>query len=66
MKVYGWMGRTSHLMNSGTMEKVRKIVVLTRSMQNTFLNQAIASLARPEANPAIQFISLSHRPSIST
>ena len=55
MKVYGWMGRTSHLMTSGTMEKVRKIVILTRSMQKTFLKQAIATLARSEAKSAIQF-----------
>ena len=27
MKAYGWMVRTSHLMNSGIMENVRKIAV---------------------------------------
>ena len=27
MKAYGWVGRTSHLMTSGTVEKIRKIVL---------------------------------------
>ena len=28
MEEYGWMGRTSHLVNSGIMEKIRKIFEL--------------------------------------
>ena len=39
MKAYGWMGRTSHLMTSGTKDKVRKIVVLPMSMQKTVLKR---------------------------
>ena len=35
-----WMdGRTSHLMTSGTKDKVRKIVVLPMSMQKTVLKR---------------------------
>ena len=45
MKLYGWIGRTSHLMTQGTMEKVRKIVVIPGSMQKTVLKQAIVTLA---------------------
>ena len=37
MKAYGWMGRTSHLLTSDIMEKVRKIVVLTKNMQKKVL-----------------------------
>ena len=54
MKAYRWMGRTSHLMISGIMEKVRKIFVLSGSMQKTVLKQTIATLARSEAKSAIQ------------
>ena len=32
MKAYVWMGRTRHMMTSGTMERVIKIVVLPGSM----------------------------------
>ena len=39
-------GDTSHLMNSGTMEKVGKNVVLPDSMQKTGLKRSIATLAR--------------------
>ena len=46
MKAYGWMGGTRNLMTSGTMEKVRKIVVLTGSMQKTVLKRSIATLER--------------------
>ena len=46
IKAYGWVGRTIHLMISGIMEKVSKIVVLTGSMQKTVLKQAITTLAR--------------------
>ena len=66
MKAYGWMGSTIHLMTSGTMEKVRKSVVLHRSIQKTFLKQAISTLARSEAKAAIQLHSQPHRPSLST
>ena len=61
MKAYKWMGRTSHLMTSSTMEKARKIVVLTGSMQKTVLKQEIATLARLEAKSAIQLCSQIHR-----
>ena len=46
MKEYVWIGRTGHLMTSGTMEKVRKIVVLTGSMQKKVFKQEITSLER--------------------
>ena len=35
MKAYGLMDSTSHLITSGTMEKVGKFVVLSESMQKT-------------------------------
>ena len=54
MKAYGWMGRTSHLMTLGTMDKVRKIVILPGSMQKTSLKQAIATLSRSEAKDSIK------------
>ena len=57
MKSYGWMGRMVHLMTSGTMERIRKIVVLPGSMQKTVLKREIATLARSEAKAAIQFFS---------
>ena len=66
MKLYVWMGKTSHLMTSGKMEKVIKIVVLPRSIQKTVLKQAIATIARSEAKAKIQFFSQKHRPSLST
>ena len=66
IKVYDWMGRTSHLMTSDVMEKVRKIVVLTGSMQKTVLKRSIEVLARSEAKFAIQLHSIKHRPSLST
>ena len=65
IKAYGWVGRTIHLMISGIMEKVRKIVVLTGSMQKTFLKQTIATLARSEAKSTIQLCCQKHRPSLS-
>ena len=66
MKAYGWMGSTIHLMTSGTMEKVRKMVVLPGSMQKTALKQSIATQARSEAKDAIQLRSQPHRRSLST
>ena len=66
MKAYGWMGRTIHMMTSGIMDKVRKIFVLTGSMQKTVLKQAIGTLARSEAKSAIQLNSRKHRLSLST
>ena len=65
-KAYVWMGRTSHLMISGIMERVRKIVVLTGSMQKTFLQREITTLARSEAKSIIQLRSRKHRPILST
>ena len=47
------MGRTINLMTSGTMNKVRKTVVLPGRMQKTVLKRAIATLARSEAKSAI-------------
>ena len=66
MKAYGWMGKTSHLMTSGIMEKVRKIVVLIGSMQKTVLKQTITTFIRSEEKATIQLRSLKHRPSLST
>ena len=66
MQVYGWMGRTIHLMTSVKMEKVRKFLVLTGSIQKTVLKQAIATLERSYAKTAIQLRSRPHRPSLST
>ena len=66
MKAYVWMGRKSYLMTSGTMEKVRNIVVLPGSMQKTALNQAILALARSKAKAAIKLRSQPHRPILST
>ena len=66
MKAYGWIGSTIHLMTSGIMDKVRKIIVLTGSMQKTALKQAISKLARSEAKSAIKLRSQKHRPSLST
>ena len=57
MKAYVWMGRTSHQMNSNTMDKVRKIVVLPRSMQKTVLKRLITTLARSEEKLAMQLCS---------
>ena len=53
MKAYGLMGRMIHMMTSGKMEKVRKIVVLTGSMQKTDLKREIATVARSETKVAI-------------
>ena len=53
MKAHGWMGRTIHLMTSGTMNRVFKKIVLPGSIQKTFLKQAIAALEKSEANIAI-------------
>ena len=46
MKVYGWISTTIHLMTSGKMEEIRKIVLLTGSMQKPVLNKSIAILSR--------------------
>ena len=51
MKAYRWMGRTIRLMTSGTIEKVRRIVVLPGSMQKKVLKRANATLASSEKNP---------------
>ena len=64
MKAYGWMGRTRHLMTLGTMEKVRKIVVLTGSMQKTVFKREIAILVRSETKNAMKLRSRIHRPSL--
>ena len=66
MKVYGCMRRKDYLMTSGTMEKVRKIVLLPGSMQKTFLKRAIATLVSSEAKAAIKLISRLSWPSLST
>ena len=66
MEEYGCMGRTINLITSGIMEKVRKNVVLTGSMQKIVLKQAIATLARSEAKAAIQLRRQKHRPSLLT
>ena len=57
MKAYGCMRRMSHLMTSGRMEKLRKFVVLTGSMQKIVLKQTITTLARSEAKAEIKFCS---------
>ena len=41
-------------MTLGTMDKVRKIVILPGSMQKTSLKQAIATLSRSEAKDSIK------------
>ena len=61
---YGYVGRTTHLMNSGIMDKVRNIFVLTGSMQKTVLKRSIAILARSETEAAIQLGSQKHIPSL--
>ena len=66
MKAYGWMGRTIHLMTSGTMEKVKKVVLLSRSMQKTVMKQEIATLASSEEKSTIQVRSQPHRPKLLT
>ena len=55
MKAYVCMVRTIHLITSGTMEKVRKIIVITKSMHKTVLKQTIATLARSEAKSPMKF-----------
>ena len=65
MKAYVWMGRKSRLMNSSTMDKERKIVVLSRNMQKTVLKRAIATLTMSEAKAAIQLRSRPHRKILS-
>ena len=66
MKAHGWMGRKIHLMILGTMEKVRKIVVLTGSMQKTVLKRAIIALARSKAKSAIKLHSRPQRSILAT
>ena len=66
MKTYVWMGRIIHLMTSGKMDKVSKIVVLFGSMQKTVLKRAITTLAWSEVKVTIQLCSRKHRPSLST
>ena len=64
MKAYGWMGRTSHLMTLGIIEKVIKIIVLTGNAQKKVLKREIATLATSETKAAIQFRIQKHRPSL--
>ena len=67
---YVWMDRMKHLIASGTIEKVRKIVLLPGSMQEKVLKRAIATIARSEAKSAIQLAAIQlcsqpHMPSLS-
>ena len=66
INAYGWMGRTIHLIASGTMEKVIKTVVLPGSIQKTFFKQEITTLEKTEAKAAIQLRSQPHRLSLLT
>ena len=66
MKAYVCMVRTIHLITSGTMEKVRKTIVIPKSMQKTVLKRTIATLARSEAKSAIQLRNQPSGPSLST
>ena len=66
MKGYRWMGTKNHLMTSGKMEKVRKIVVLTGSMRKTVLKRTITTLARSEVKAAVQLCSQKKRTILST
>ena len=54
MKAHGWMRRTRKPMSSGTMEKVRPIVVKPGSTQKIVLKRAFATLAMSGAKYAIQ------------
>ena len=66
MKAHEYMGRTSHLIKSGSTEKIRTIVLLPGIMQKTVLKKEIATLARSEAKSEIQLRSQTYSPSLST
>ena len=54
------------MMTSGTIEKIKCIVVLLSSIQKAVSKQAIETLARSEAKDAIKFYIQPHRAILST